>query len=674
MIPMIKRTLICAALALGLIIYSGLPVEAAGLLKPLNGNQNAVEMKSHHVHVVINNGFARTEVDQVFVNTGQTDLEAIYSFPVPKNASLSEVSLWIDGAEVIGEVLEKQAAKKTYEDQKSKGNKTALAVKNDFKTFDVRVSPVTAGDETRVRLVYYQPLEIDLNIGRYVYPLAEGNVDEERISFWETDNRVRQSFKFTAILKSAFPVKDIRLPEFQNQAVINQKAGGDETGQRDVYEITLTESEGADLSKDIVLYYRLDDHTPARVELIPYRESADKNGTFMLVITPGDDLGTISNGTDWTFVLDVSGSMGGHKLSTLVGGVRKSIKKMSPDHRFRIVTFNDQARDVTGGYLSATPENVAQAILMLDSLNADNGTALYAGLETAYKGLDRDRTTGIILVTDGVANVGPSTHAELMALHRQHDCRLFTFVIGNSANQPLLDALARESGGFAMNVSASDDLIGRILQARSKMTHESLHDVQVRFRGERVSDITPDRIGNLFIGQQIVLFGQYTSAGKIDVELTGKIDGQEKVWTTEAVLPEQDLDNPEIERLWAMSAIEEISEKIRQNGERRALKNDIVKLATEYSLVTDYTAMVVLSRQEMEGLGINANNARRVQKERQVQTRKAAAPVNNYRVAQTESSSRMFGNQSAPGIGTGAVGPLFIGLIGLVKRFRSRKQ
>ncbi len=51
---------------------------AAGLLKPKNGDSSAISIKSHKVTVVIDNGFARTEVDQVFTNTGDRDLEAVY--------------------------------------------------------------------------------------------------------------------------------------------------------------------------------------------------------------------------------------------------------------------------------------------------------------------------------------------------------------------------------------------------------------------------------------------------------------------------------------------------------------------------------------------------------------------------------------------------------------------
>ncbi|WDP92508.1 MAG: VWA domain-containing protein [Desulfobacter sp.] len=673
-----KRFKFMAVLAImALIALAGMASNstAAGLLKPVDGGDSTLGMKSHRVDVTINNGFARTEVDQIFFNSGTRDLEAVYSFPVPKDASLSELSLWINGKEVVGEVLEKEQARKTYADQKARGNQAAVAEKNDYKTFDVKVYPVAANADTRIRLVYYQPLEIDLNVGRYVYPLEAGNVDEERIAFWETDTRVKERFSFHAALKSSFPVKDIRMPGYQNQAVITGPGaeGAGEEGETAAHDIRLDFPEGGSLDKDIVLYYRLDDTVPARVELVPFREAGEREGKFMLVITPGADLAPITAGADWTFVLDVSGSMGGSKISTLVAGVRKSIKKMTPDHRFRIITFNDRAREITRGFIPATPENVAKAAVLLDTVEAGGSTNLYDGLERAYGGLDADRINGIILVTDGVANVGPSTHAELLDLHRKHDCRLFTFVIGNSANQPLLGDLAEASGGFSMNISSHDDLIGRILQAKTKMVHQSLYDTRVRFKGENVTQLTPGDLGNLYQGQQIVIFGAYDSPGRVGVELSGRIDGREAVWTTQALLPETDTENPEIERLWAMSTIKDLMKTIRASGNPGELKEAVVDLATEYSLVTDYTSMVVLSEQEMEAAGIERKNAKRVEKERKAQAARAKAPAKDYRVSRDESAKPMFANKPSPGIGTGALGPLFLGLACLLRRFRSRK-
>ena len=168
----------------------------AGLLHPKGSPDAGAHMLRHYVNVTLNNGFARTEVDQAFGNDTGRDFEAVYTFPLPKQASLSEVSLWIDGQEVVGEVVEKKKAREIYEEEVANGRDSALAEKNDFKTFDLHVGRVRAGAETRVRMVYYQPIEIDLNVGRYLYPLAEGNVDDDRIPFWSVDDRVRGSFRF----------------------------------------------------------------------------------------------------------------------------------------------------------------------------------------------------------------------------------------------------------------------------------------------------------------------------------------------------------------------------------------------------------------------------------------------------------------------------------------------
>ena len=75
----------------------------------------------------------------------------------------------------------------------------------------------------------------------------------------------------------------------------------------------------------------------------------------MLVLTPGGSLQPIVKGTDWTFVLDISGSMGGAKIDTLIDGVSKVIGRFSPLDRFRVVTFNNHADDLTNGFMTASP-------------------------------------------------------------------------------------------------------------------------------------------------------------------------------------------------------------------------------------------------------------------------------------------------------------------------------
>lgn len=657
--PMGLIKLVCVLLLAGLLCGT---VQAAGLLKPVNGSASDVFIKSHAVDVTINNGFARTEVDQVFGNKSSRDLEAVYSFPLPEQASLSELSLWINGKEVIGEVLEKQRARQIYQQETRKRVDPALAEKNGYTSFEVTVFPVIANGDTRVRLVYYQPIKIESNVGRYVYPLSQGGQDEEAQSFWSVDERVHESFSFHLTLKSAFPVKEVRLPGLEDAASVSQEeiqTDGQSAGTR--IEADLQSEGDQAINRDIIFYYRLADDVPARVELVPYRAKDSATGTFMVVMTPAADLKEHIEGCDWVFIVDKSGSMRGQNFAMVLDGLDEILQQMSENDRYRIVTFNNDADDVTKGYLQATEENIGRTLEQLNRIKPGGGTELYRGLMEGYKGLDQNRTTAVVLITDGITELTPNQHGDFLRILEEFDVRLFTFVLGNSGNKPLMERLANDSGGFAMNVSASDDIIGRILQAKTRILHECMYQVQMDVQGVPVREITPFEIGNLYHGQQLILFGQYDKPGTADLTLKGTISGQEKVWTCRADLPEFDTDNPELERLWALSRIEDVMQEVRDEGENDTLRNEIIDLGTQYSLVTDYTSMLVLEEDRFKQFGIDRLNRDRVARERQAQQQRNTQPVKNYRVDQNQDT---FDNRSAPGFGggSGPVGPLFIGL------------
>jgi Ca-activated chloride channel family protein len=153
---------------------------AAALLTPANSNLPALAIKEHHVEVVIADGYAITSIEQIFYNPNTTDLEANYSFPIPENAAVGEFTYWIDGQPVTGEVIEKAKAKKIYEEEKQAGREVALTEQDSYKTFDISVYPVRAQQEVKTRLTYIQPAHVDTAIGRYVYPLEDGGVDQQK--------------------------------------------------------------------------------------------------------------------------------------------------------------------------------------------------------------------------------------------------------------------------------------------------------------------------------------------------------------------------------------------------------------------------------------------------------------------------------------------------------------
>lgn len=347
----------------------------------------------------------------------------------------------------------------------------------------------------------------------------------------------------------------------------------------------------------------------------------------MLTVTPGDDLKPVTEGSDWVFVLDISGSMQG-KYATLADGVQRAMTKMRPNDRFRIVLFNSSASELTQGYVNATVENVQHYSQKLMQVNPGSGTDLYAGLKKGLRSMDADRTSAIVLVTDGVANVGETEQRKFIELLQQKDVRLFTFVMGNSANRPLLDAMTKVSNGFAVSISNSDDIVGKILEATSKVTHESLHGVELSIKGVKTSDITPSEIGSLYRGQQLVVFGHYWGEGMADVRLSGKISGVKKEYRTQFEIPASNTDNPELERLWAYASIENMMQEIHNFGEDADIKQAVTDIGIEYGLVTDYTSMLVVRDEVFDSLGIKRTNKQRLEKEQLAQQARAAqAPV-----------------------------------------------
>jgi Ca-activated chloride channel homolog len=658
--------------------------QAAGLLTPADGTLPALTIRDHQVDVLVQDGYAVTTVEQIFHNPHGQDLEATYSFPVPEHGSVAELTLWIDNKPVTGEVLPKERAEEVYQAERTAGRDAGIATKDAYRSFDVRVDPVRAGQETRVRLVYLQPIVIDHGIGRYVYPLEEGGVDEAKLAFWTASTEVKERFSFDLRLRSGYPVEAVRMPNVGG-ALVNKldeqrwdiSLGGgvsDAIVEGESREPIPTAAAVYRLDKDIVVYWRLAEDLPGSVDLLTYKPDPAGRGTFLLTLTPGDDLRPISQGTDWVFVLDLSGSMQG-KYGTLAEGVRQALGKLRPDDRFRIIAFNNSARELTRGHVQATAEAAREWADRIAAEQPNGGTNLYAGLELGLDKLDADRTSGILLVTDGVANVGETEQRNFLRLLAKKDVRLFTFMMGNSANRPLLEALTQASDGFARSVSNADDIVGEILSAGSKLTHAALHGIRVEIEGVRVTDLTPAHPGSLYRGQQMMFLGHYRGDGEATISLQGRISGTEHQYRSRFVFPAQSSEHPELERLWAYDRIREIQRELDNFGPDADLENAIVDLGVSYGLVTDHTSMVVLRDEIFEQLGIERRNAARSDIERAAREQRMQQAPANPRVDQAEpmftGSRATHSGGGAGALSPGAVALMFVGaLVILILRRR----
>ena len=651
-------------------------VSAAGILTPVGSIDKPVEILDHHVDVQITDGFARTSVQQTFKNPNTYNVEALYAFPVPESSSLSEISIHSGETVLQGEVVPRADAERIYEEEKSQGNDVGMASKETYQRYEFRVFPVRPGVETRIEIVYYQPLKIDLGVGRYIYPIEEGGTDEQAESFWTRNETVARAFSAEVTVRSGYPLEDLRIKGFPGDPV-----------KQDAYTYNWRfDAPGGTLNQDLIVYYRLAQDLPGRVDMLTYKPDDTEPGYFMLTLTPGIDLEPITQGADYLFILDLSGSMEG-KIATLTAGVEQTLGKLRPEDRVHVVTFSDRAKKLTSDWVALSPENTGRLINQVSQLKAGGSTNLYDGLRLGLRQIDADRPTNVILVTDAVTNTGSLDPADFHTLLKKHDIRLFGFLMGNSANWPLMRAICDASDGFYSNVSNADDIVGKILLAKEKIVYESLLDVDVRIKGLRTSDLTKDFSGKVFRGQQLSIFGRYHAGGQAELGLNARKTAGDLDYSTIVTFPEKSVDYPELERLWAMSRIEQI--ELQQSIGKMPTsesKKSIRDLGVAYQLVTDETSMIVMTDESFQRHGIERNNRERIADEHAAQAQRqrmqatstaSGQPVYSPQVDKAQpmfpgQAPRIGGGNGAGAFGIETLALLF--LVGLSRCFYRRQK
>src|SRR6266550_8052777 len=203
-------TVIAVVMAVALGLQSA---QAAGLLIADGGFGGVLAIEEHTVRVTVNSGIAVTEVTQVFRNTENRQVEALYSFPVPKGATVANFSMWINGKEMVGEVVEKNRARQIYNSYKQQRKDPGLLEQTDYRTFDMRIFPIGPEADQKVEITYYQELDFDHDTATYVYPLAT-------VTRKGVDTRTTGKFAMSLDIKSAIPITELTSPSHGSNFVV----------------------------------------------------------------------------------------------------------------------------------------------------------------------------------------------------------------------------------------------------------------------------------------------------------------------------------------------------------------------------------------------------------------------------------------------------------------------
>jgi Ca-activated chloride channel family protein len=198
-------------------------------------------------------------------------------------------------------------------------------------------------------------------------------------------------------------------------------------------------------------------------------------------------------------VLDKSGSMTGAKLERTKQAAMLLVDRLAPDDVFSLVVFSDHAEVLASAQKVEDKDALREKI---QSIRADGSTALYAGVK---KGADQigeylssKRINRVILLSDGIANVGPSSPRDLRRLGGQLSERgiaVTTIGVGEDYNEDLMAALAEASDANYYYVQDTERLPEIFAKELGEMLAVAARDVKIEI-------ICPDGVKPLgFIGR-----------------------------------------------------------------------------------------------------------------------------------------------------------------------------
>jgi Ca-activated chloride channel family protein len=148
-------------------------------------------------------------------------------------------------------------------------------------------------------------------------------------------------------------------------------------------------------------------------------------------------------------VLDKSGSMTGAKLEKTKQAALQLVDRLAPNDVFSLVIFSDEARVLVPAQKVEDKEALKEKI---EGIEAGGSTALYAGVKTGARQIQEyfssKRINRVILLSDGLANVGPSSTRDLRRLGSdlaEKGISVTTIGVGDDYNEDLMAGLAEAS-------------------------------------------------------------------------------------------------------------------------------------------------------------------------------------------------------------------------------------
>jgi tetratricopeptide (TPR) repeat protein len=560
---------------------------------PRWGGERPLEIRDFTVDVRIEDGVARTTIDQTFFNPDVRQLEGVYGLELPAGAAISRLGMYVDGELMEAAVVDRDRGRNIYEGIVYQRRDPALLEWMAGNSFKMRVFPLPARTEKRIFLSYTQTLEHLYDTDRLVVPVPPVDQPADKVRF----------------------------------AVRIAGAEGIEVGSPS-HPVTITD-DGADrlvtfdasahtLGRDFVLTMR---KPGAEVDGATVRSFKETGARYVSVRVQPDLLQGLGSGASreslprrrrWVLLFDTSGSRAEDALAaqrTLAHGI---LDDVDDDDEVAFVALDRSARVMPGGLVRARTIGPREIDAFLGQVGRGGDTRLDAGLRAAADLLGAGAAGAedvVVYLGDGIVTGGATAPADL-ARSIPSGARFVGLAVGDSTDLRLLGELADASGGLHAAVGTGEDLSWRAFDLVSTLRVPCLRNLRAtvtRPRGEEIAGASARLLSRRVCdGERVDVVARVSGAQPVVVKIEGRSDGGE-AFERSVVVDQTAPRAGYLPRMWAQREVDALL--LEPASEERRQK--IVALGIEHVLTTPHTSLLVLENDAMyRELGVEKREAR----------------------------------------------------------------
>jgi len=517
-----------AALYAGETIVSAQTGETPGALTAIDAKGQAkatCPLKHTDVKAEISGFISRVVVTQEFQNPFQEKIEAVYTFPLPQNAAVDDMTMIVGDRTVRGKILPREQAQAVYDAAKSSGQVASLLDQERPNIFTQSVANILPGEQVKITISYVETLSYVNGAYEFVFPMVVGpryipgaaKPESQGNGFAPDTNQVPDASRITPQppppgTRSGHDISlEVALDAGLIIDNIDSKTHPTDIQRPDAHSARLRlKNEATIPNKDFILRY---DVAGEAIQDALLTHRSDKGGFFTLILQPPQRV-TSQDVTpkELVFVLDTSGSMQGFPIEKAKETMKLALDSLYPSDTFNLITFAGDTRILFPEPVPATPANLNKAQAFLSGSEGSGGTEMMKAIKAALDPSDDQSHVRIVcFMTDGYVGNDMEIIAEVQ---KHQNARVFSFGIGSAVNRFLLDKMAEAGRGEVEYVGLKDDGSAAAKRFHERVRDPLLTDIAIEWNNLPVADVYPQRIPDLFGAKPLIIKGRYTGAGR----------------------------------------------------------------------------------------------------------------------------------------------------------------